>query len=143
MMLRAGTPSVPSSAIGKDISLPADASSVGSDESTGVGTSDRGATVLAAAVCMGDLDQDVLTAPSQNIAPSIRFGMSATKMRPATNARMADKESGDTGGVWSARMYFALRAKALCAGCSTVELRPHGNRPSLGEPTVGTSCRRM
>src|SRR5262245_49535334 len=124
-MLRAGTPSVPSRAIEKDIALPADASSVGGDESTGVGTSDWGATVLAPAVCMGGFDQGVLTAPTHKIAPSIRFGKSARRMRPATNARTTEKVSGDTGGVWSARRYFALTAEALCAGFSNAVLIPH------------------
>src|SRR5262249_3437673 len=112
--------------IGKDISLPADASSVGGGESTGGGTSDWSATtVLAPAVCMGDVDQGGLTAPAPKIAPSIRFGTSARRMRPATDARMTEKASGDTGGVWSATMYFALTAEPLCAGFPTAVLIPH------------------
>ena len=36
-----------------------------------------------------DIDQGISTAPSQKIAPSIRFGISATRTRPATNARIS------------------------------------------------------
>src|SRR6478672_2467355 len=103
MTLRAGTPSVPSSAIGKVISPPADASSMAGDESTGVGTADGGATALSLAVIVEDLDQGILTAPSQKIAPRVRFGISATRMRPATNVRISESVSEDNGVAWSAR----------------------------------------
>src|SRR5262245_66524884 len=91
MMLRAGTPSVPSSAMGKVIWPGAEASRVGGDESTGVGSAES-ATVLSLA-----FDQGVSAAPSQKIAPSIRFGISATRTRLATNARMSRSEERRVG----------------------------------------------
>src|SRR6478672_13268706 len=100
MMLRVGTPSVPSSAMGKVISAPGAASSVGGDESTGIGTTDGGAIGLSLAVIIGGLDRGVSTAPSQKIAPSIRFGISATRTRAATKARISESVSEVTGVLW-------------------------------------------
>ena len=118
--------------MGKVISPPADASSVGGDESTGVGTTDGGATVLSLAVIVGDLDQGILTAPSQKIAPSIRFGISATRTRPATNARISESVSEDNGVVWSARPGFTLTHETPCVGFSTAVLKLPLQSPPSG-----------
>src|SRR6476646_2327430 len=128
MMLRAGTPSVPSSAMGKAISAPGEASSEGGDESTGVGTADRGAIDLSLAVIMEDLDRAISTAPSQKIAPSIRFGISATRTRAAINARMSE----DTGILCSARPGFPLTHETPCVGFSTAVLKLRCNGLRLG-----------
>src|SRR6476646_10399544 len=139
MMLRAGTPSVPSSAMGKAISAPGEASSEGGDESTGVGTADRGAIDLSLAVIIGDLDQGISTAPSQKIAPSIRFGISAMRTRAATIARISESVSEDSGVVWSARPGFTLPHETRCVGFSTAVLKFRRNRLRLGRDlTVGT-----
>src|SRR6476620_8518174 len=105
MMLRAGTPSVPSSAIGKVTSPPAVASSVAGDERTGEGTADSAAgPELSLGGCVVSLDQGALMAPSQNIAPRVRFGISATKMRPATSVRIPDKKARNgVSSRWSAK----------------------------------------
>src|SRR6478672_4220741 len=136
MILRAGTPSVPSSAIGKVMSPPADASSAGGDESTGAGTTDGRATVV------GDLDQGILTAPSQKIAPSVRYGVSAMRTRPATPARISESVSEDNGVAWSARPGFTLAHEIPCVRFSTAVLKLRCNRLLGRDLTVGTSCRR-
>ena len=109
--------------MGKVISPPADASSVGGDESTGVGTADGGATVLSLAVIVGDLGQGISTAPSQKIAPSVRFEISAMRTRAATNARISESVSEDSGVVWSARPGCTLTHETPCVGWSTPVLR--------------------
>ena len=97
-------------------SPPTDASIVGGDESTGAGTTDWGATVLTSAVCVGNVDHETLTAPSQKIPPSTMFGFSARRMRPATNAQLRDE---DTSRARSAKMAVTLTNDARCAGFST------------------------
>ena len=79
MMLRAGTPSVPSSVIGKVVFPPAAASSIAGDERTGDGTADCAAgPELSLGGCAEGIDQGVSMTPSQKIAPRVRFGTSAT-----------------------------------------------------------------
>src|SRR6476659_10003211 len=143
MMLRAGTPSVPSSAMGKVISPPGDASSEGGDESTGVGTADGGATVLSLAVIAANLDPGISTAPSQKIAPSIRFGVSAARTRPATNARISESVSEGNGVLWSVRRGCTLTHEIPCVGFSMAVLKLPCDGLRLGRDlTVETSCRR-
>jgi len=129
MMLRAGTPSVPSSAMGKVIFPPADASSEGGDESTGVGTADGGATVLSLAVIVGDLDHGISTAPSQKIAPSIRFGIRAARTSPATNARISESVGEGNGVVWSGRRGCTFTHETPCVGFSMAVLKLPSNGP--------------
>ena len=104
MMLRAGTPSVPSSAIWKVTSLPPVNSSVAGAERTAGGIADRAAGKgLSLGGSVTGLDQGALITPSQKMAPRVRLGSSATKMTTATSARILDeKVSSGIGGVWSA-----------------------------------------
>jgi hypothetical protein len=88
MMLRAGTPSVPSRAIGKITCSPTVASSVAGAERTAGGTADRDAgTGLSLGASVTGLDQGVSITPSQKMVPSVRLGSSATRIRPATSVR--------------------------------------------------------
>ena len=49
-------------------------------------------------------DQGALIAPSQKIAPRVRFGISATRMRPAISARIPDKKARNgVSSRWSVR----------------------------------------
>src|SRR6476661_4300931 len=142
MMLRAGTPSVPSSAIGKVMSPPAVASSVAGDERTGEGTEDWAAIPeFSLGGCVAGLNQGALIAASQNIAPRVRFGISATRMRPATNARIAERVSKELSGVWSTGPRLAHVTSG--AGLSVAVLTFPCNRPRLSRDlAVGARCRR-
>src|SRR4249920_1219295 len=143
MMLRAGTPSVPSSAMGKVISAPGDASSEAGDERTGIGTADGGAIGLALAMIMGDLDRGISTAPSQKIAPSIRFGIRAARTSPATNARISKSVGEGNGVVWSGRRGCTFTHETPCVGFSMAVLKLLCNGLRLGRDlAVGMSCRR-
>jgi hypothetical protein len=103
MTLRAGTPSVPSSAIGKATSSPAVASSVVGAERTGRGIADcnAGVGIMLGGNVTG-LDQGVFITPRSKMAPTTRFGSSATKTRTATSVRIPDERvSNRLRGVWS------------------------------------------
>src|SRR6476619_7345308 len=145
IMLRAGTPSVPSSAIGKVIFPPAVASSIAGDERTGEGTADWAAgTELSLGGCVAGLDQGVSMTPSQKIAPRVRFGINATRMRPATRARITDERSSTGFSVdWSAGPRLVLTHGTSSAGRSIAVLTFPCNRPRLSRDlAVGARCRR-
>src|SRR6185503_10994982 len=134
---------VPSSAIGKVISAPGGASSEGGDESTGAGTADGEVIGLSLAVIMGNFDRGISTGPSQRIAPSIRFGISAARTRPALNVRITESVSEGSGFVWSGRLGCTAAQEAPCVGFSVAVLKLPSNGLRLGpEFAVGMSCRR-
>ena len=56
--------------------------------------------------------------PAQKIAPRIRFGISVTTTRPATNTQIAESVNKDLSGVWLARPGFTWTDETACARSS-------------------------
>jgi len=98
---------------------------------------------LSLAVIMGDFDRGISTAPRQRIAPSIRFGISAARTRPATNARITESLSEGNGVVWSGRRGCTFTHETPCVGFSIAVLKLPCNGLRLARDlAIGMSRRR-